>query len=533
MSGQKRRVARLCLGFLGLVAWASSVQAQASVQIYDNGRVRFIAPDEWLVFDYGQSLILADSRESISAGAFLEGERFRVELIAGDVGIAPYYFEAGASAEEILLLSQAFPSEEMCQAYSEARRLEADSAPPLLISTRVCSSAEQVLIVADLANDDIGVLNALVPLGQSATYEAALTSVAQSLSLVPPPPLESLPSVSLVPDSTAIRLTSRDQTLQVAYPSTWLAEEDASADGYFGITSGPVPFFPQPDPTQTSLLLTFITPERLPRAYRQTPAQALLFLDREGLGGVPFLGVQEFVLDGRRAARRALENQQTDAWLLALELADGQGFAVGQFLAPAGEWNFQAETIYNILSSVRYDAQAFSPPESVRYSLDPAQLIQAHTNRATGFSLFIPEAWDVSTTLVEQTALSVITPYIQERAFSLSAPERARPFALISRSALSKVGAEFSAQDANRAAAVLRFIGEVSTSAGDIEAFELAGRQAARATRELGSVRQATFVLMFDEDNYLYVAVFALPEELESFSDAILEIAKTAQMVNE
>jgi len=513
-----------CSGLAAGLSWAQEASLPQTNDLW-----RFDKPAAWVVLDYGQVILLGDSLESLKVDSTLSSGQFRADLVLGDVGILPYNLEAGSSAEDVFLQTLDFPLDDMCQPPSEPIIDEAEGLPAWW-SVRTCSETDQAVLVADLPGDDVAILLLTTPPQEAESLRAPLLALARSAQRLPIPTLDALPTLELDTSAPTRPLVSRDQTVTLSVPDVWLAEEDRAVDNAFGITSGPEPFFPQPPEDQLSVLATILPAESLPRAYR-SPEGVVLLYGAEGVGGAPYGSVQRFALDGRRGAQRPLQTSSADAWIVALELPDQQAYALAQFIAPLGEYELQGAAFYALLASLRYDPSAYAAPPPPSYDLPADEaLSQAHTNGSAGFSLAYPATWDVSTTLIDRAALSILTPYEQETSFSLSAPQRGRPFALVSRSSRSISGAPSPQADQSPAVAVLDFINQSASQPDEeaIEVFESAGRQAARLRVDRGPFVQESWIIMLDEEAYFYVAMFAQADEIDSFARAMQAIMASA-----
>ncbi|MCS6837063.1 MAG: hypothetical protein NZ750_13725 [Anaerolineae bacterium] len=503
-------------------------QAQTSVP-YSNDLWRFDLPAAWVLLDYGQVILIGDSQASLAVDGLLGNGQFRADLVLGDVGIAPYYLEAGSSAEEVFNQTLNFPLEDMCQPPREPLIDEASGLRSWW-SVRACSESDQAVLVTDLPGDDVAVVLLTTPPQEAEALRAPLLALTRSAQRLPQPALEDLPRIEIDSSAPTRRLTSRNQTMTLSVPDVWLAEEDQTVENAFGITSGPRPFFPQPPQGQLSILMTVVQQDSLPRAYR-SPEGVVLLYGAQGVGGAPYGAVQRFALDGRRAAQRPLETSDADAWIVALELPDQQGYALAQFIAPVGEYTMQGATLYALLASVRYDPAAYVAPPAPSHDLPAEGLTQTHTNGSAAFRLAYPSTWDVSTTLIDGAALSVLTPYEQETTFRLSVPERGRPFALISRSTRAIGLAPTPQLGENAAVVLLNFINRAAARPDTeaIEPFDLAGRQAARLRVDRGPFVQETWIIMIDDSAYFYVALFSQAAEIDSFSRALQVIMASAE----
>ena len=511
-----------------LVTMTCPAQAQASTT-YNNGLWRFDYPSDWLLLDYGQVILMGSNEAAMAVDGVMNHDQFRADLVLGDVGIAPYYLEVGSSVEEVFNQTLDFPREEMCQPPQEPVIYEADGLRSWW-SVRACSESDQAVLVTDLAGDDVAIVLLTTPPQEAETLRAPLLALTHSVQRLPQPKLEDLPHININSNASTRRLTSRDQTMTLDVPDVWLAEEDRAVDNAFGITSGPRPFFPQPPQGQLSILTTIVRQDSLPRAYR-SPEGVVLLYGARGVGGAPYGPVQRFALDGRRAAQRPLETSDADAWIVALELPNQQDYALAQLIAPIGEFALQSADFYALLASVRYNPATYVAPSAPNYDLSAESLTQTHTNASAGFKLAYPADWDVSTTLIDGAALSILTPHKQETSFRLSVPERGRPFALISRSTRAVGLAPTPRPDESAAMAILHFINQAANRPDTeaIEPFDLAGRQAARLRVDRGPFVQETWIIMIDDNSYFYVALFSQADEIGSFSLALQTIMASAE----
>jgi len=511
-----------------LVLASQQAHAQTSSD-YSNDLWRFNLPSDWVLLDYGQLILLGDSAPSLAVDSLLKSGQFRADLVLGDVGIAPYNLEAGSSAEEVFNQTLDFPREDMCQPPSEPLIDEVEGLRSWW-SARACSESDQAVLVTDLPGDDVAIVLLTTPPQEAAALRAPLLALTRSVQRLPQPSLENLPRINLDSSAPTRSLISRDQTVTLSVPDVWLAEEDRSVDNAFGITNGPRPFFPQPPAGQLSILVTIVQEDSLPRAYR-SPEGVVLLYGAQGVGGAPYGPVQRFALDGRRGAQRPLETNDADAWIVALELPDQPAYALAQIIAPVGEYSVQGASFYALLASLRYDPTAYVAPPPPSYDLPADQILsQTHTNGTAGFSLAYPASWDVSTTLIDGAALSILTPYEQETSFRLNVPERGRPFALISRSTRAIGLAPTPQAGENAAIVVLNFINQSASRPDEetIEDFESAGRQAARLRVDRGPFVQETWVIMIDQEAYFYVTMFSQAAEIDSFARAMQIIMASA-----